>query len=114
MAENTYAVVKTGGNQTKVSVDDIVVVNRMKDDKGAVHKVGAKVELPAVLYVSGAKPVLDPAKLAKVKVTAEVVAIERGKKIVAMKYKNKTGYKKRWGHRQELSRLKVTSIKTAA
>jgi large subunit ribosomal protein L21 len=108
----TYAIVKTGGNQTKVAVDDVVLTNLVKDDKGAV-KEGASVNLPAVLFVDGDKVVTDPAALAKVKVTAEVVRHERGKKINAMKYKNKTGYKKRWGHRQELTRLKIKAIKVA-
>lgn len=108
-----YAIVKTGGNQTKVSVNDILVTNRIKDAKGAIVEDGAKVTLPAVLYVDGDKIVTDTTKLASVKVTAEVVRQERGTKIRGLKFKNKTGYKKRWGHRQELTRLKVTSIKAS-
>lgn len=108
-----YAIVKTGANQTKVNVDDILVVNRIKDDNGAILEDGAKVDLPAVLFVDGSKVVTDAAKLGKVKVTAEVIRQERGPKITAMKFKNKTGYRKRWGHRQEQTRLKVTSIKAA-
>ena len=50
-------------------------------------------------------------KLAKVKVTAEVLNDLRGPKIIIQKYKNKTGYKKRQGHRQDLTRIKVTGIK---
>jgi large subunit ribosomal protein L21 len=53
----------------------------------------------------------DAKKLAKVKVTAEVVRDEKGPKITILKYKNKTGYRKRQGHRQSLTRLKVTNIK---
>jgi large subunit ribosomal protein L21 len=108
-----YAIVKTGANQTKVNVDDILVVNRIKDSKGATLKDGAKVDLTPVLYVDGAKVITDTAKLDKVKVVAEVIRQERGPKITAMKFKNKTGYRKRWGHRQEQTRLKVTSIKAA-
>jgi large subunit ribosomal protein L21 len=110
----TYAIVKTGGNQTKVAVDDVVLTNRMKDDKGVVLKDGAKVDLPVVLLVDGDKVVADAAKLAKAKVTAEVINNERGNKIVGMKFKNKTGYRKRWGHRQELTRLQIKSIKAGA
>ena len=53
----------------------------------------------------------DADKLAKVTVTAEVLGEERGPKIVIQKFKNKTGYKKRQGHRQDLTRVKVTGIK---
>ncbi|MDR1861660.1 MAG: 50S ribosomal protein L21 [Candidatus Ancillula sp.] len=108
----TYAIVKTGANQAKVSVDDVIVVNRIKDNKGKVLADGAKVDLPAVLYVDEKGGVVaDSSKLEKVKVTAEVLNQERGTKIVGMKYKNKTGYRKRWGHRQEQTRLKIVGIK---
>jgi large subunit ribosomal protein L21 len=70
-----------------------------------------KVELPAVLLVDGDKVTSDAKALAKVKVTAEVIEELRGPKIVIQKYKNKTGYKKRQGHRQDLTRVKVTEIK---
>ena len=100
-----YAVVKAGGRQEKVSVGDIVVVDRLASE------VGATVELPALLLVDGETITTDAAKLAKVKVTAEVVREEKGPKITILKYKNKTGYRKRQGHRQKLTRLKVTGIK---
>ena len=64
-----------------------------------------------MLLVDGDAVTTDADKLAKVKVTAEVLGNLRGPKIVIQKYKNKTGYKKRQGHRQELSRVKVTGIK---
>jgi large subunit ribosomal protein L21 len=72
---------------------------------------GASVELQALLLVDGDKITSDVAELAKVKVTAEVVREERGPKIIILKFKNKTGYRKRAGHRQDLTRLKVTGIK---
>ncbi|MEL7974444.1 50S ribosomal protein L21 [Isoptericola sp. F-RaC21] len=100
-----YAIVKAGGRQEKVSVGDIVVMNRVK------AQAGDTVELPALLLVDGEKVTSDAAKLAKVKVTAEVVRDEKGPKITILKYKNKTGYRKRQGHRQSLTRLKVTGIK---
>ena len=100
-----YAIVKAGGRQEKVSVGDIVVVNRLK----AV--AGSSVEFPALLLVDGATVTSDAKALAKVKVTAEVIGNERGPKIDILKYKNKTGYRKRIGHRQDLTRLKVTGIK---
>lgn len=100
-----YAIVKAGGRQEKVSVGDIVVVDRLKADAGDT------VELPALLLVDGDKVTSAQKDLAKVKVTAEVVRDERGPKIHILKYKNKTGYRKRIGHRQDLTRLKVTGIK---
>ncbi len=100
-----YAIVKAGGRQEKVSVGDIVVMDRVK------AQAGDTVELPALLLVDGEKVTTDAAKLAKVKVTAEVVRDEKGPKITILKYKNKTGYRKRQGHRQPLTRLKVTGIK---
>ena len=100
-----YAVVRAGGRQEKVEVGTIVVLDRQK------AKVGETLELPAVLLVDGDAVTTDADKLAKVTVTAEVVGEERGPKIVIQKFKNKTGYKKRQGHRQDLTRVKVTGIK---
>jgi len=100
-----YAIVKAGGRQEKVAVGDVVVVDRLSAG------VGDSVELPALLLVDGEKVTTDAAKLAKVKVTAEVVRDEKGPKIAILRYKNKTGYRRRQGHRQHLTRLKVTGIK---
>jgi len=100
-----YAIVKAGGRQEKVSVGTVVVMNRIKATEGD------KVELPALLLVDGESVTSDVKALSKVKVTAEVVRDERGPKIDILKFKNKTGYRKRIGHRQELTRLKVTDIK---
>lgn len=99
-----YAIVKAGGRQEKVSVGDVVVVDRLSGD------AGASVELPAILLVDGDKVTTDAEKLAKVKVTAEILRDEKGPKITIVKYKNKTGYRKRIGHRQQLTRIKVTGI----
>ncbi|MEV7691767.1 50S ribosomal protein L21 [Microbacterium sp. NPDC089189] len=100
-----YAVVRAGGRQEKVQVGTVVVLDRQK------AKVGETLELAALLLVDGDAVTTDAAKLAKVTVTAEVLGEERGPKIVIQKFKNKTGYKKRQGHRQDLTRVKVTGIK---
>ncbi|WP_417562645.1 50S ribosomal protein L21 [Microbacterium sp.] len=100
-----YAVVRAGGRQEKVEVGTIVVLDRQQ------AAVGDTLELPAVLLVDGDAVTSDADKLAKVTVTAEVLGEERGPKIVIQKFKNKTGYKKRQGHRQDLTRVKVTGIK---
>ncbi len=99
-----YAIVKAGGRQEKVSVGDIVVVDRLAADEGAT------VELLALLLVDGSTITSDAKALAKIKVTAQVVRDERGPKIHILKYKNKTGYRKRQGHRQDLTRLTITGI----
>ena len=72
--------------------------------------VGSTFELPALLLVDGDKLTTAAKDLANVKVTAEKLEELRGPKIVIQKFKNKTGYKKRQGHRQELSKVKITSI----
>ena len=99
-----YAIVKAGGRQEKVAVGDVVVVDRRAE------QAGATVQLPAILLVDGATVTTDAEALAKVTVTAEVVRAEKGPKIDILKYKNKTGYRKRMGHRQKLTRLRVTGI----
>ncbi|QGQ18944.1 50S ribosomal protein L21 [Cellulomonas sp. JZ18] len=99
-----YAIVKAGGRQEKVAVGDVVVVDRLSAETGST------VQLPALLLVDGEKVTTDAAALAAVTVTAEVVRDEKGPKIDILKYKNKTGYRKRQGHRQKLTRLKVTGI----
>ena len=100
-----YAVVRAGGRQEKVEVGTIVQLDRVQAAQGE------NIELPAVLLVDGAAVTTDADALAKVKVTAEVLGNLRGPNIVIQKYKNKTGYKKRQGHRQELTRVKITGIK---
>jgi large subunit ribosomal protein L21 len=100
-----YAIVRAGGRQEKVEVGTIVVLDRIKADKDG------NIELVPVLHVDGTTITHDAKALAKIKVVAEVVGDLRGPKIVIQKFKNKTGYKKRQGHRQELTRVKITSIK---
>ncbi|WP_449374684.1 50S ribosomal protein L21 [Arthrobacter psychrolactophilus] len=99
-----YAIVRAGGRQEKVSVGDHVTMNRVPGG------VGSTLELPALLLVDGDKLTTAAKDLANVKVTAEKLEDLREPKIVIQKFKNKTGYKKRQGHRQELSKVKITSI----
>ena len=100
-----FAVVRAGGRQEKVSIGTIVTLDRIKAD------ANGKIQLPALLLVDGDKVTTDASALAAVKVTAEVLNDLRGPKIIIQKYKNKTGYKKRQGHRSELTRVKVLEIK---
>ena len=100
-----YAVVRAGARQEKVSVGTIVTLDRLKADANDI------ISLPALLLVDGEKVTSDAAALAKVKVSAKVLNDLRGPKIIIQKYKNKTGYKTRQGHRQDLTRVQVTEIK---
>lgn len=71
---------------------------------------GQSIDLKPLLLVDGETVTSDAAKLAKVTVKAEVVKAAKGPKITIIKYKNKTGYRKRQGHRQPLTQVKVTEI----
>ncbi|MGW2601408.1 50S ribosomal protein L21 [Streptomyces klenkii] len=104
-----YAIVRSGGRQHKVAVGDIVEV-----DKISTGKVGDAVELSTLLVVDGENVTSDPWVLAGIKVAAEIVDHHKGAKIDILKYKNKTGYRKRIGHRQQYTAVKITGIPTAA
>ena len=99
-----YAIVRAGGRQEKVSVGDVLIIDKVK---GAA---GDSIDLTALLLVDGSTVTSEASKLAKVKVTAEVVKAAKGPKITILKYKNKTGYRKRQGHRQPLTQVKITAI----
>jgi len=99
-----YAVVKAGGKQHKVAVGDVVEVNRLDGE------AGDEVSLPALLVVDGRSVISETSALAKIAVTGEIVGHHKGPKIKILKYKNKTGYRRRIGHRQLLTELLVTDI----
>ena len=99
-----YAVVKAGGKQHKVAVGDVVEVNRLEGEAGDA------VSLPALLLVDGRSVISETSALARITVTGEIVGQHKGPKIKILKYKNKTGYRKRIGHRQLLTELLVTDI----
>jgi large subunit ribosomal protein L21 len=98
-----YAIVRAGGRQEKVSVGDVLLIDK-------VGQAGDSIDLTPLLVVDGSTVTSDASKLAKVSVKAEVVKAAKGPKITIMKYKNKTGYRKRQGHRQPLTQVKITSI----
>ena len=102
-----YAIVKAGGRQEKVAVGDTVTVDRMD------AAVGATVSFPALLVVDGATVTTDVAALAAVKVTGEVLEETKGPKIDILRYKNKTGHRRRQGFRAKLTRVKITAINGA-
>ena len=101
-----YAIVKTGGKQHKVAVGDVIEVEKI--DTAA----GGAVTLPVLLLVDGDTVTTDAAALKAMSVTGEIVAHTKGPKIRIHKFKNKTGYHKRQGHRQPLTQVRVTGIES--
>jgi large subunit ribosomal protein L21 len=99
-----YAVIETGGKQYKVEKGTALLVDRLP------AKEGEKVSLRAVLFRDG-EVVTDSAGLEKVKVEATVAEHLRGPKVKVFKYKPKKGYRRRAGHRSELTRLEVTDVR---
>ncbi|MBP2474158.1 large subunit ribosomal protein L21 [Crossiella equi] len=99
-----YAIVKTGGKQYKVAVGDVVEVEKLTGEPGA------EVSFPALLVVDGNDVITDANALGKIAVTGKVVEQSKGPKIRIHKFKNKTGYHKRQGHRQRLTKVEVTGI----
>ena len=101
-----YAIVRSGGNQRKVSVGDVLEVDRRDGE------VGSTVSLQPILLVDGETVTSDAKKLAKVNVTAEILGPSKGPKIDILKFKSKTRYRRRLGHRQKFTQVKVTGIET--
>jgi large subunit ribosomal protein L21 len=103
---STYAVIESGGKQYKVEMGSSLLVDRLS------AKEGDKVSLRAVLF-RDKEVVAEPKELEKVKVEAKVAEHLRGPKIKVFKYKPKKGYRRRAGHRSELTRLEVTELTRA-
>jgi large subunit ribosomal protein L21 len=98
-----YAIVKTGGKQYRVQEGQTLLVERLASEAGTT------VDLQPML-VRSAEAIFDRDGLAKAAVRAEIVGHERGKKIRVFKFKPKRGYKRTRGHRQELTRIRITEI----
>jgi large subunit ribosomal protein L21 len=101
-----YAIVRCGGKQSRASVDDVLTVDKLAGE------VGSTVTLPAVLIVDDGKVITDGAELGRYRVTAEILGPAAGPKINMIHYKNKTGYRRRQGHRQKYTQVKITGIGT--
>jgi large subunit ribosomal protein L21 len=99
-----YAIIRTGGKQAKVRQGDVIDVERLKD-------AGEEVEFTPLLVVEdGGNTITDRKKLAGYTVRAEILGDTKGDKVDIFKYKNKTGYRRRMGHRQIYTTVKVTEI----
>ena len=99
-----YAIVRAGAKQQKVAVGDVIEIDKVTTE------VGQTLSLPVVLAVDGETITSGAQALDKASVTVEVLGATKGPKIIIQKYKNKTGYKKRQGHRQKYTQVKVTDI----
>jgi large subunit ribosomal protein L21 len=101
---SVYVIVRCGGRQEKASVDDVLTVDKLAGD------VGSTLTLPALLVVDDDNVISDPAVLGGYQVTAEILGPSSGPKINMVHYKNKTGYRRRLGHRQKYTQVKITGI----
>ena len=99
-----YAIVSAGGKQYRVAEGDVLDVERIDVEPGDT------VTLPALLLVDGESVTTDADQLAGITVQGEVVGHVKGPKIRIIKFKNKTRYRKRQGHRQQHTRVRVTGI----
>ena len=99
-----YAIVRSGGQQQKVAVGDVIEIDKV------AHGVGESVTLPVVMLVDDGQVTAGADALGGASVTVEVLGATKGPKITILKYKNKTGYRKRQGHRQKYTQVKVTDI----
>lgn len=99
-----YAIITTGGKQAKVKEGDVIDIERLKN-------VGEEVVFTPILVVNDDGAITDAKTLGAAKVTAKVLGENRGDKLDIFKYKNKTGYRRRIGHRQTYTRIEVTNIK---
>jgi large subunit ribosomal protein L21 len=102
-----YAIVRCGGRQEKAAVDDVLTVDTLAGE------IGSSVDLTPLLVVDDDKVISSPAELGRYKITAEILGAVAGPKISMIHYRNKTGYRRRLGHRQQYTQLKVTGISAA-
>jgi large subunit ribosomal protein L21 len=99
-----YAIIRTGGKQAKVQSGDVLEIERVKSDSSEL------VFTPLLIVDDKGNSVSDRAILGSSKVTAKVLGEGAGPKVDMFKYKNKTGYRRRQGHRQKYTRIEITAI----
>ena len=99
-----YAVITTGGKQYRVSEGDRLRVEKLPGD------VGAKVEFSQILMIGGEKVAVGAPNVKGAKVTAEIVAQDKAKKIIVFKFRRRKNYRRKNGHRQPFTALEITGI----
>lgn len=100
-----YAIIRAGGKQAKVQSGDVIDIERVKSGDTELEFA------PLLVVDDDGNAVSDRGTLSKAKVTAKVVGETAGPKVDIFKYKNKTGYRRRMGHRQKYTRVEITGIK---
>lgn len=100
-----YAIIRAGGKQAKVQSGDVIDIERVNSDDGKLTFA------PLLVVDDEGNAVSDRAVLGKSSVTAKVIGESAGPKIDIFKYKNKSGYRRRQGHRQKYTRIEITGIK---
>ena len=111
MNAQEFAVIQTGGKQYKVSKGDVVSIEKIKGGKSGEYQKGEKVSFDKVLLVDDGKDTtIGTPYITGAKVDAEIVEIGRARKILVVKYKQKSRYLRRNGHRQPFFKVKITSI----
>jgi large subunit ribosomal protein L21 len=101
-----YAIVRCGGRQEKVALDEVVTVDKLPG------RAGDSITLSVLLVVDGDRVISDPAEVGRYQVTADIVGDAAGPKINMIHYRNKTGYRRRLGHRQRYTQVRITGIGT--
>ena len=99
-----YAIIATGRKQYKVAEGDIIYVEKLN------AATGETVTFDDVVVVNNDTDILCGDKVANAKVTAEVVGEGKSKKVIVYKYKRKTGYHKKQGHRQPYTKVEIKAI----
>nr|PZN35765.1 MAG: 50S ribosomal protein L21 [Actinomycetota bacterium] len=99
-----YAIIRAGGKQAKVKSGDVLEIERVKGDSETIEFS------PLLVVDDEGNTVLDRSVLAKAKVTAKVLGEAAGPKVEIFKYRAKTGYRRRAGHRQKYTRIEITNI----
>jgi large subunit ribosomal protein L21 len=100
-----YAIIRAGGKQAKVQSGDVIEIERVKGESDKMSFA------PLLVVDDEGNAVSDRDVLAKATVTAKILGESQGPKIDIFKYKNKTGYRRRQGHRQKYTQIEITEIK---
>ena len=101
-----YAIIKTGGKQYKVATGDVIEVEKLEVQPGTETSFA-----DVLFYANGGEIKSDAAALKGATVSAEVIAQTKGDKVIAFKYRRRKGYHRTVGHRQKLTKVKITAIK---
>ena len=99
------AVIRTGGKQYRVAEGDLLKVEKLAGDPGS------KVTFDEVLMVLGDKPQFGKPLVSGATVEAEIVAQDRGDKLIVFKFRRRKRYRKKQGHRQYFTQVKITGVK---